>query len=271
MNTLKIKHKKLITILKEMEKVLVAFSAGVDSTFLLCCAKEALNGNVLAVTANSPSFPQREKEESIRLAEMLKTGHLIIDSEELEDPNYRKNPSDRCFYCKHDLFTRLTKIAREKNIYHVIDGANLDDTKDHRPGSKAAEKLSVRSPLKEAGLNKEDIRLLSREKNLPTWNKPAFACLASRIPYGTEITREKLSMVEQAEKILYDLGFSQCRVRHHNDLARIEVSKEQLHQFIKNRISEKIVTELKKIGYNYVTIDLEGYRTGRMNEILKII
>ncbi len=252
-----------------MEKVLVAFSAGVDSTFLLCCAKEALNGNVLAVTAKSPSFPQREIEESIRIANMLSVDHLIIDSEELEDPEYRENPPDRCFYCKSDLFTKLNNIAKEKNIPYVVDGANLDDAKDHRPGSKAAEELQIRSPLKEAELKKEDIRLLSREKNLPTWNKPAFACLASRFPYGTEITKEKLSMVEQAEKILYELGFYQFRVRHHNDLARIEVSKEQLSKFFQNGISEKVHKGLKKIGYNYVTLDLEGYRTGRMNEILK--
>ena len=269
MDNLKTKHKKLISILKEMKKVLVAFSAGVDSTFLLCCAIEALKENVLAVTARSASFPQRELNESIRLAKMLNADHLLMDTEELEDPNYRGNPPDRCFYCKSDLFSKLRTIAAEKNIPYVLDGANLDDAGDYRPGSKAAEDLQVRSPLKEAELTKEDIRLLSRGKNLPTWNKPSFACLASRFPYGTVITEGKLSMVEQAENILHNLGFHQFRLRHHNDLARIEVPKEQLHWFLNNGISEEAITELKKIGYKYVTVDLEGYRSGRMNEVLR--
>lgn len=269
MNELKLKHKKLFSILGGMKKVLVAFSAGVDSTFLLCCAKEVLCENVLAVTGRSASFPQRELNESIRLAKILKADHLLVDSEELEDANYQENPPDRCYYCKSDLFSKLNKIADEKNIPYVLDGANLDDTGDYRPGSKAAENLKVRSPLKEAKLTKENIRHLSKEKNLPTWNKASFACLASRFPYGTTITEGKLSIVEEAENILDDLGFSQFRLRHHDDIARIEVVKENLHRFLNNGISEKVITELKRLGYKYVTVDLEGYRSGSMNDTLK--
>lgn len=269
MEKLNKKYQKLESILREMRSVLVAFSAGVDSTFLLCCAREVLNDNVLAVTARSASFPQREFEESIRLAKMLKATHLIIDSEEMKDPNYRNNSPDRCFYCKSDLFSKLRKIAGDKDIPYVLDGANLDDVEDYRPGSKAAEKFQVRSPLKEAELKKKEIRLLSKKKGLPTWNKPSFACLASRFPYGTKITRENLLVVEQAENVLHDLGFNQFRVRHHNDIARIEVPKEHLQRFLDNGISEKVITELKKLGYNYVTIDLEGYHSGKMNETLK--
>ncbi len=228
-----------------------------------------LKENILAVTARSASFPQRELNESIRLAKLLKADHLLIDSEELEDANYRENPPDRCYYCKSDLFGKLNKIAEEKNIPYVLDGANLDDAGDYRPGSKAAENLRIRSPLKEAKLTKEDIRHLSKEKNLPTWNKPSFACLASRFPYGTTITEEKLLIVEQAENILHDLGFSQFRLRHHDDLARIEVSKEQLQRFLNNGISERVITELKRLGYKYVTVDLEGYRSGSMNDAMK--
>lgn len=269
MDNLTFKSNKLFDILGGMKSVLIAFSGGVDSTFLLCCAKEVLKENVLAVTARSASFPQRELEESIRLAEMLKTKYLIIDSEEIEDPNYRENPPDRCFYCKSDLFSKLWKVAEERNISYVLDGANLDDAGDYRPGSKAAKELQVRSPLKEAGMKKEDIRILSKEKKLPTWNKPSFACLASRFPYGTAISREKLSTVEQAENVLYNLGFNQCRVRHHNEIARIEISKKQFERFFSNGIPEKVIKEFKKLGYSYVTIDIEGYRSGSMNEILK--
>lgn len=269
MSDLKNKFEKLQSILKEMENVLVAFSAGVDSTFLLCCAKEALNDKALAVTARSASFPQRELDESVKLAKMLKVEHLLIDSEELKNSDYRENPPDRCFYCKSDLFGKLRKIADEKGIPFVLDGANLDDTGDYRPGSKAAEELAVRSPLKEAELTKEDIRRLSKEKNLPTWNKPSFACLASRFPYGTAITEEKLAIVEQAENVLHELGFHQFRLRHHDKIARIEVTKDQLPRFLNNGISEKVISELKNLGYSYITVDLEGYRSGRMNDELK--
>ena len=269
MDELQLKHKKLLSILEEMKKVLVAFSAGVDSTFLLCCAKEVLSENVLAVTARSASFPQRELNESIRLAKMLKADHLLIDSKELEDPNYRENSADRCFYCKSNLFSKLNKISGERKIPYVLDGANLDDAGDFRPGSEAAKNFKVRSPLKEAQLTKEDIRHLSRKKNLTTWDKPSFACLASRFPYGTAITEEKLSIVEEAENILHDLGFNQFRLRHHDDLARIEVSKDQLQQFLNNGISERVITELKRLGYKYITVDLEGYRSGSMNDGIK--
>jgi uncharacterized protein len=270
MDKLNVKYQKLVEILKEMRSVLVAFSAGVDSSFLLHCAKEILNDNVLAVTAKSASFPQREFDESIRFTEQFKINHLIIDSEELEDPNYRDNPPDRCFYCKSDLFSKLRKIADEKGIPFVLDGANLDDAGDYRPGSKAAEDLQIRSPLREAELTKKEIRILSKDKGLPTWNKASFACLASRFPYGTKITEENLLVVEKAENVLNDLGFYQFRVRHHNDIARIEVPKKDLQRFLDDGISEKVIAEFKKLGYHYITIDLEGYHSGKMNEILRV-
>lgn len=264
-------HEKLNALkenIKEMDSLAVSFSGGVDSTFLLKVAYDVLGDRALAVTARSSTYPEREFKEAEAFAKNLGVRHIVIDSEELDIPGYADNPADRCYYCKRELFEKVRAAARENGIRYVSDGSNLDDLGDYRPGMKAAAELRVESPLKAAGLVKEDIRLLSREMGLPTWNKPAFACLASRFPYGQKITREKLAMVDKAEQLLLDLGFRQVRVRHHGDLARIEVGPEERGRFFTENLMEKVYGELKKIGFTYVTLDMKGYRTGSMNEVL---
>ncbi|TDT57255.1 ATP-dependent sacrificial sulfur transferase LarE [Fonticella tunisiensis] len=262
------KLEKLKNILKDMESVVIGFSGGVDSTFLLKVAKDTLGDKVLAVTASSSTFPEREMREAIKFAKEINANHMVIESEELEIEGFAKNPENRCYYCKNELFSKLTAIARERGYNFVLDGSNGDDTGDYRPGMKAARELGVRSPLIEAGLSKTDIRALSREMGLPTWNKPSFACLSSRVPYGQEITREKLNMIDAAEQFLIDLGFRQLRVRHHGEIARIEVAPQEREKFFSAEIMDKVADRLKEIGFNYVTLDLKGYRTGSMNEVL---
>ncbi|MFH1612127.1 MAG: ATP-dependent sacrificial sulfur transferase LarE [bacterium] len=263
------KINKLQEILKNMKSVLIAYSGGVDSTFLLKIAKDVLKENVFAVIAKSETYPEREYKEAIKLVKNLKVEYLTITTKELLNQNFFTNSQERCYYCKKELFTKLKQIAFEKNINYVIDGTNYDDTKDFRPGVKAICELGIQSPLKETGFTKKEIRLLSQKMNLSTWNKPSFACLASRIPYGEKITEEKLAMIEKAESYLCKLGFKQVRIRHHNNIARIEVFPEEIPNFIISSVYEKIVQKLKKIGYKYITLDLEGYRTGSMNEVLK--
>lgn len=263
------KLNKLQEILKNMKSVLVAYSGGVDSTFLLKIAKDVLKENVLAVIAKSETYPEKEYQEAIKLVKKLKVKHLTITTKELLNQNFFTNPLERCYYCKKELFTKLKQIAFEKNINYVIDGANYDDIKDFRPGSKANCELEIQSPLKKSMLTKKEIRLLSQKMNLPTWDKPSFACLASRIPYGEKITKEKLEMIDQAESYLLKLNLKQVRVRHHDNIARIEVFPEEIPNFITCNIYKKIVQKFKKIGYKYITLDLEGYRTGSMNEVLK--
>lgn len=260
------KLRTLHSIFQEMENVLVAFSGGVDSTYLLKAAKDVLGVNVLAVTADSESYPREELEEAKVLARQIGVEHLIIRTGELSNENYAINPVNRCFFCKDELFTHLQKIAGERNIPYIVYGEIADDVGDFRPGAQAAKKFGVRAPLREAGFTKEEIRALSREMGLPTHDKPAMACLSSRIAYGERITPEKLSQVEQAERFLHSLGFRQVRVRHHENTARIEFEKKDLPSLFSNGIHEKIVSELKRLGYIYVTVDLEGYRTGSMNE-----
>lgn len=263
------KLKKLMDILREMESVVIGFSGGVDSTFLLKAAKDALGDKVMAITASSSTFPEREMKEAIAFAESINVKHRIIRSEELDIEGFSKNPKNRCYYCKHELFSKIKDIASAEGFKFVVDGSNLDDTGDYRPGMDAARELGVRSPLMEAGLGKNDIRILSKEMGLPTWDKPSFACLSSRVPYGQEITQKKLNMIDAAEQYLLDLGFRQVRVRHHGDIARIEVSPEERVKLFDVDVMDKVANRLKDIGFNYVTLDLKGYRTGSMNEVLK--
>lgn len=255
-------------ILKSMESAVICFSGGVDSTFLLKVASDVLKDRVMAVTASSSTFPEREMKEAIEFARKLNIKHMVIKSEELEIEGFSKNPKNRCYYCKKELFSKILDIAQKNGFKFVADGANADDTGDYRPGMMAAKELGVRSPLLEAGLTKDDIRELSREMGLNTWNKPSFACLSSRVPYGQEITEAKLHMIDAAEQYLLDLGFRQVRVRHHGEIARIEVAPEERRKFFDEKVMDSVADRLKNIGFSYVTLDLKGYRTGSMNEVL---
>ena len=267
---LDLKFQKLKDILQDLESVAVAYSGGVDSTFLLKVAADVLGDRVIAITAKSSTYPEREFKEAVKYIRGIGAKHIVIISEELEIEGFAKNPVNRCYFCKKELFSKIRKVADDNNINAVLDGSNVDDASDYRPGMKAAKELKVISPLKDAGFTKNDIRVLSKRLGVPTWNKPAFACLSSRFPYGNEITVEKLSMVERAEQFLLDLGFRQIRVRHHGDIARVEVNVEERNKFFNIEIMDKVGNELKSIGFKYVTLDLLGYRTGSMNEGLSV-
>ncbi|OGC10157.1 TIGR00268 family protein [candidate division WOR-1 bacterium RIFOXYC2_FULL_37_10] len=261
--------KRLKSILKKFKKVLLAYSGGVDSTFLLKVAIDTLGKeNVLAIIAKSETYPKSEEKKAIDIAKNLSANCRVIKTCEFSDKNFIKNPRDRCYYCKKELFSKLSKLAKKEKIKYIIDGSNKDDLSDYRPGTIAKKEFGIRSPLQESGFTKEAVRELSRKLSLKTWNKPALACLASRIPYGTKITKEKLNRINKSEEFLKSLGFGQLRVRDHGDLARIEVDKKEFSKILNKKITEKITKKLKNLGYNYITIDIQGYRTGAMNETL---
>jgi uncharacterized protein len=242
----------------------------VDSAFLLKVAVDTLGDRALAVTARSDSYPERELQEATVLAASIGAKHLVVETHEMEHESYISNPSNRCYFCKTELWDTLSPLAAEGAIAALADGFNADDVGDYRPGAVAAREHGVRSPLLEAGLTKQEIRALSREMGLPTWDKPAMACLSSRVPYGERISREKLEQIDRAEQLLRELGYKQVRVRHHGDVARIELPPEDLPRFFSDGLAEPIARRIKELGFDYVALDLQGYRSGSMNEVLKL-
>jgi len=269
MNDLNDKYEQLRAYLKQLGSVVIAFSGGVDSTFLLKTAHDVLGEKAIAVTARSCSFPERELNEAIAFCKKRMIQHYICDSEELNIEGFSQNPPNRCYLCKTELFSKIWDIARRERIPNVAEGSNMDDNGDYRPGLTAVKEQNVLSPLRQAGLFKAEIRTLSRRLGLPTWDKQSFACLSSRFVYGETITEEKLSMVDKAEQFLLDQGFHQVRVRIHQTIARIEIDPEEFDKMLKHNLASETNRRLKELGFSYVTLDLDGYRTGSMNDSLK--
>src|ERR1044072_8863446 len=267
-DSLEEKEQRLRALLKSYGSVMIAFSGGVDSAYLAYVAHSELGERMIAVTGDSASYPTFQRELADQLTNRFGIRHDMIFTEEFEDQNYTNNPPNRCYYCKTELYSKLNELARERGSDVICDGTNADDVGDYRPGRQAARERDVQSPLLECGLTKADIRELSRRAGLPTWNEPASACLSSRVPYGQVVTIEKLSMVDKAEIALKQLGFRQVRVRHHGDVARIEVADEEMLRALDINMAQKMSDALKAIGFKYVALDLEGYRTGSLNESL---
>jgi uncharacterized protein len=264
------KRRRLQDILAGYESVLIAFSGGVDSAYLSLAAAEALGSRALAVTADSPSYPDAHRRLALSIANDFGFAHEVIHTDELERPEYRANPANRCYYCKDELYGRLAALAAERGLAIVVDGNNADDRGDYRPGRQAAREHGVRSPLDEADLTKDDIRTLARDAGLDSWNEPASACLSSRIPYGHEVSDEKLRQIERAETVLRDLGFRIFRVRHHETVARLEIARSEMARALDPVINTQLVASLKALGYQYVSLDLQGYRLGSLNEALRL-
>jgi pyridinium-3,5-biscarboxylic acid mononucleotide sulfurtransferase len=263
------KERRLRDILRELGSAVIAFSGGVDSAYLAYVAAQELGARALAVTGESASYPDFQRRDALAFVRDFRIPHETVVTEELADPHYQANPTNRCYFCKHELFTKLGELAARRGFAAVCDGNNADDVGDYRPGRQAAAELKVRSPLTEAGLTKADIRALAHAAGLPVWDRPASACLSSRIPYGLPVTIEKLSVIERGEAALRRLGFRQMRVRHHGEIARIEIAPDEMPRALDLEMARRIAADFKRIGFKYVALDLEGYRTGALNEVLE--
>jgi uncharacterized protein len=269
-DTLRAKEHRLQTILSELRSVIIAFSGGADSAYLAYRAHQVLGSRALAVTADSASYPDAHRRLAVRVATEFEIPHEFFRTDELHRPEYRANPANRCYYCKDELYSRLVSMAQARGFAAVVDGSNADDRGDYRPGRQAAREHGVRSPLDEVELSKDEIRRLSRDAGLPTWDVPASACLSSRIPYGSEVTEEKLRVIEQAEDVMRALGFRVFRVRHHDTLARLEFGGDEMARALEPAVVEELTRQLRGLGYQHVTIDPQGYRRGSLNEALRL-